>query len=57
MGKSQTDSSKVRPLACTNCIARFVGRLAILSVRDAANDYFLNSSDDVKQFAFAKGGT
>ena len=54
---SQTDSSKVRPLACTNCIARFVGRLAILSVRDAANDYFLNSSDNVKQFAFAKGGT
>ena len=25
VGKSQTDSSKVRPLACTNCIALFVG--------------------------------
>jgi hypothetical protein len=57
-GKHKSTSlMDVRPLGCTNAFARLVARCLLALIMDALNDYFLNSSDRCKQFAFCRGGT
>ena len=47
----------MRPLGVTNAKARLTARCLLARTTDALNDYFLNSSDRCKQFAFCRGGT
>jgi len=52
-----TSSDDARPLVCTNAFARLLSRCLLAKVMTPLNDYFLNSSDSCKQFAFCPGGT
>ena len=57
-GKPKSKSADdARPLGCTNAYARLVARCLLAGITDALNDYFLNSSDKCKQFAFCRGET